>query len=687
MLKNITIKVYSFIIIGFIAMTGIVFFASSTFLTAKINSTEGTWANYRVNSANRVLAINALNENIGFGGMIEYFKNAILQKDKSYYTKFSASMGGASAALVQYERSGISATERKLVSDIRGVMNQYSKKMLEMLSYIDNGKTTAEMDKLIKIDDGPAKNAIAELQQITLELNQTDGETSRLELLSHMRQEMGFGAAIHNFKNYIIRGTAKYADRTDVNLNKLLSFTEKYKQLDLNQNEIQAVDVIISMTNHYLQLVQQARSLVAAKTSPEQIENTLQVNEAVALEAFNLLSIEIADINGRMANQLSANLIDAKLFAQIIIVISITSSLFLISAIGFIMLRRIVKPLNDLRFSMDEISQDNLEIDIPTPGTDEIGTMARSLIIFKNNAKERHANQKEREINNAKDLAKAEQVTNLIESFESRSQESIVTVRKASDGLEVASSGLSSSAADMQMQSGNVTSNVENTSMNVSGVASAAEEMVASINEISQQASRSTDMATVAKDKTKTTVGIIDTLSESAKGINQVVSLIEEIAEQTNLLALNATIEAARAGEAGRGFAVVASEVKSLASQTAKATDEIAGRIATIQSDSNNASEAINEVENLIADLSDISVSVASAVEEQNNVMNEIASNIANAAELSNESASSMKLVGDSIGNTENISTEVGGYAADLKVQLENLEGDISVFLKDVQST
>ncbi|PKP85936.1 MAG: chemotaxis protein, partial [Alphaproteobacteria bacterium HGW-Alphaproteobacteria-16] len=73
-------------------------------------------------------------------------------------------------------------------------------------------------------------------------------------------------------------------------------------------------------------------------------------------------------------------------------------------------------------------------------------------------------------------------------------------------------------------------------------------------------------------------------LSEHAKSIESILGLIRSIAGQTNLLALNATIEAARAGDAGRGFAVVAQEVKSLANQTARATDDIAAKIAAIQS-------------------------------------------------------------------------------------------------------
>jgi methyl-accepting chemotaxis protein len=177
-----------------------------------------------------------------------------------------------------------------------------------------------------------------------------------------------------------------------------------------------------------------------------------------------------------------------------------------------------------------------------------------------------------------------------------------------------------------------VASLVDQSTNNVHGVASAAEEMSASIGEINVSMAKSRAAVEDIVQKVKTAGDSSDALRKSSEAMEKIVELIRGIAGQVNLLALNATIEAARAGDAGKGFTVVASEVKNLAGQTAAATENISREIAEMQNVSASVASTVGEAVRSADLVSQYVTMVASALEQQSVATREISSSAQNAS-------------------------------------------------------
>ena len=274
----------------------------------------------------------------------------------------------------------------------------------------------------------------------------------------------------------------------------------------------------------------------------------------------------------------------------------------------------------------------------------------------------------------------------LLEISNSMSQETDNTSAKA-HSVAVA-------AEEMNANMGTVAAATEEAVTNLTTIASGAEEMSATIDEIVKNTGSGKEITSRAVAQSENASRQVDELGQAAKEIDKVTETITAISSQTNLLALNATIEAARAGEAGKGFAVVANEIKDLARQTAAATEEIAGKIKSIQESTGVTVKDINEIAKISGEVDEIVSSIASAVDEQATTTREIAENVAQASlgfeevntniaqttEVSSSISQDIAEVNQAAGEINNFGSQIQQSAHGLSTLAENINALMSKF-------
>jgi methyl-accepting chemotaxis protein len=295
-----------------------------------------------------------------------------------------------------------------------------------------------------------------------------------------------------------------------------------------------------------------------------------------------------------------------------------------LALLGWIVTRSVVGPLRRVGAVLTAMADGDLRATSGITSKDEVGVMAAALEVSMAN----------------------------VRSVMTAIGDTSTTLASATEQLSASAQDMARLADESSVQSGIVASAAGQVSTNVQTVSAGSEQMGASIREIAQNASEVSHVAAQAVEAANATTATVAKLGESSLEIASVVKVITSIAEQTNLLALNATIEAARAGEAGKGFAVVANEVKELAQETAKATEDIAQRVTTIQADTQGAVRAIGEISSIIARINDAQSTIAAAVEEQTATTTEMNRNVAEAAESAGQIAENIDAVAAATNST-----------------------------------
>jgi methyl-accepting chemotaxis protein len=384
-------------------------------------------------------------------------------------------------------------------------------------------------------------------------------------------------------------------------------------------------------------------------------------------------------------DQIAAQAVDfeatASSFANRLLVVLVMSFLVVVCVSLPVIHYSTSKPIETLAKQMTMLAGGDTEIEISGGNRrDEIGQIAKSLGVLRDAVKTNNGllaeirARDDREAKLVHEVAIHARIENFSEELSSAmkrfgamakrmaeaSETMILTARNASEGTAQAKFASTNAASD------------------VSSVAVASEQLLTSIEEISQQVVQSTTVVQKAVTDAVATNAGMSRLSAAARRVGDVVSLISRIAAQTNLLALNATIEAARAGEAGRGFAVVAQEVKTLATQTAKATQEISGQIADMQAATETSVQAIDLIARKISEVEHISMIIASAVHEQGASTQEITRNVRSAASGTAAMSSYVENVAKSVSET-NESVE---SVAKLVYELNDLTASMSERMK-----
>ncbi|WP_324133287.1 methyl-accepting chemotaxis protein [Bosea sp. (in: a-proteobacteria)] len=353
----------------------------------------------------------------------------------------------------------------------------------------------------------------------------------------------------------------------------------------------------------------------------------------------------------------------------------------------FFVMRRVTRPLARIAQVIERVSNGEAETaDFGAGRNDEIGQIARAVKIFQDNLVQTERMRAERREDAARaDEERQSTMQAMADRFEASVGEILRSVSVKAGEMRSAAGSMAEAALKTSSQAKTIEANSESTAVSIAAMNRSTQELVSSIEEISRRTVESAQLSNTAVEVANYSGSQINNLTKKANQIGDIVNVISTIAAQTNLLALNATIEAARAGVSGKGFSVVASEVKILAERTAQATKDIGERIHEVQIATKDSFDSIEEVADIIRRLSHSANDIATFVKNQDLVTQTIALNVSDASSRTAKTASGIIEISKESFLTGAIASQMRESAEILDSQCEQLNAKTSQFLSSVR--
>ncbi|WP_462324987.1 methyl-accepting chemotaxis protein [Desulfoplanes sp.] len=383
----------------------------------------------------------------------------------------------------------------------------------------------------------------------------------------------------------------------------------------------------------------------------------------------------------------------------------------LVAVLTLIVAGKLTKPVKTCTVFAKEIAQGNLDSVIDVHRNDDLGeladalqTMVEKLKILISDAKtEKEQAQQEKE--------KADQATRgALEAREAAERAKAEGMSQAAGSIEDVVERLTSASEELAAQSEQVTQGTHLQSKRTQETATAVDQMNATVLEVAKNASHASGASEEARENAvrgqevvvravesinqvqQQVVGMkskLDKLGTQADGIGQVMNVISDIADQTNLLALNAAIEAARAGEAGKGFAVVADEVRKLAEKTMQATKEVGLAVNSIQDGTNTNIKDMDVTVQVVTGTTDLANQAGNALKEIVSSSETMSQQITSIATASEEQSAASEEISRSVEDINRVTMETAQgmqQTLDATTELAGLAGQLGKIVQDFRS-